>query len=192
MKLTSFAKKIVWFFITSTILPLQLSASPALINQTKDVVIEKTGRFKDIFTSSKNNSYSTRAQYAKQLSATVKADLTYILNLCAKGSLGTLSKAEGELKQALSNLKTAHPLRVLLTVFKEEALKKDLLKIRDRTMVWNVLTKKMKENFSKDANFSDSDIKSFASSMGVKAENIVSLLSKQRWADLIATLLDNG
>ena len=131
--------------------------------------------------------------YATQVTAEQKNDITYILTTLAKSSLTNLATVKSSLKKAGDRIDPIYPFRFLGVVFTDDTLKASVSAIRSRSWVWDQffdgLHRSLKEESQRN-NLTETQVNEFAALTQIPAATIQSMVNNQRWKELINFLID--
>lgn len=138
---------------------------------------------------------SGERDYYRDLLKTEYTDLRYILTTLAKSKLTTLLRVRSKLQDTGDRIDHLHPLRFILTCFRDEELKGSFHCVHDRGgKVWGKFYDELKKNFNAEANrdnLKEEYIKDFARQLNIKASLITPALQKRQWDTFVETLLKN-
>lgn len=138
--------------------------------------------------------HAGKRDYYRNVTKTEKAELRYILTTLAKNSLTSLLKNRSKLQDAGDRIDHLHPLRFILTCFKDDELKGSFHCVHDRGKVWKEFFKELKKNFEEEAsheNLLEEYVKDFAKSLKINASLILPALQKKQWDNFVEILLKN-
>lgn len=210
----------LYFLMSLSILPQTCSALPLLVSPHEgvpfEISIDPSARFGDVIQSLREfyqaETFSspisltlTLAQdrmavkknngrdYWASLTKSEKKDLHYIIKSLAYESHLSLGTKRSSILNAGDRIDHLHPLRFLLTIFKDEELKVGMHAIRDRSFIWSEFIdqfiEKANEEYKQD-NMKRECILDFSKKLNIDPDLIIRSIEHAKWKDLINTLID--
>ncbi len=129
--------------------------------------------------------------YQSIVSASEKADISFIVNTLGMSSLISITKNKSALKKAGQRIDNIHPLRFLMCVFTDEQMKASMEAMQSRNWIWDEFTSGLLRSLEEET--SRNNLKEFlgdfATQLGISVDLISPSINKRQWMQFIKILI---
>lgn len=140
----------------------------------------------------KNEVKPSFKSYEEHVSEQDRQDISFVVFSAAEKSSISLAMSQQEIKDALQRLNEVHPLALLQAVSEDPSLLLGLKKMQERDWIWELFTSELNKTFSEAASqgvIKDSDVTSFATTLGLDSATVASVVRGERWTELLHILI---
>lgn len=126
--------------------------------------------------------------YAEQVSEQDQRDISFVVASASAKSSIALAMSQGEISSALSRIKEVHPLALLQFVARQPDLVAGIKKMQGRDWIWDMFIAELSKVFSQAASqgvITSEDIAAFTSALELDSGTVTSIVSGERWSELL-------
>ncbi len=137
----------------------------------------------------------THRDYERGISADERKQIRFIVDTLANNNLASIWFAQDDLNAAGDRISHMHPFRFLECLFADPQVRKGVLKIRQRRLVWSNFYEGIRGSLSAEAhrhNLQAEHIAAFAHSIHQDPHWMTSLIAHHQWEQFVEELFERS
>ncbi len=130
--------------------------------------------------------------YERPVTVEEKRDVAFIINTLGNASLFDLPRLRPQLDEAGVRVEHLHPLKFLTTIFSDEEIKRSMVLMSQRLLVYNRFMRNLKDNLNHEAkneNITIVQVRDFTKKVGVPITAVKPHFQKRDWIEFVEVLI---